>query len=572
MPPVGNYKISNKTGQGIDELSKSIADTAAGLPLMGQNWPGHWLDAAEVIRAREEKHISPQKLWKIMEENKVFSESDQKILATWMHELGDILFFQAEEELDDIVILKPQWVTEYISKVLESEDIIGKLGIFTREHMRQLWQDLVHGMQHHFLRLMEKFDLSYRTLENREISLVVERLPLDPPDYEQKWNEIREIYPSREISMKFKLNTLPAGIPTWFIARSHRFTTHTHWRTGALFADTPEQKHMALVQADPHKHYLQLTVRGPHPQNFFALLKDGIELTLGRFPELKIERTIPCFGHNGEFCTHEFNYAHLQKAIERDPPILEIQCPDSFEMVPVTKLLFVIHWRIQDKVFNRLDELETTVVEKQDDILEELKELRKLTQREFTNLFRREQASIDVHCPNLFVLRPLHSSGWEKVIMGQKIELQLYCQAPGYWHPTEKGGKYTISDPAKWITSLSPYLRKLVAVLKYAVPISGAWVGVSFPEYEAMFKNDIKLMKELVKVIPEVKEFAETTLSRRIGEVHEPERIGGAALRMLRRLLEEKDPQHHWGGLKKVLTPEGHYLWLCQHHAEEYKK
>jgi len=41
-------------------------------------------------------------------------------------------------------------------------------------------------------------------------------------------------------------------------------------------------------------------------------------------------------------------------------------------------------------------------------------------------------------------------------------------------------------------------------------------------------------------------------------------------LRAVRELLDEKDPKHVWGGLEKVLTPEGHYLWLCKHHAEEY--
>jgi len=46
----------------------------------------------------------------------------------------------------------------------------------------------------------------------------------------------------------------------------------------------------------------------------------------------------------------------------------------------------------------------------------------------------------------------------------------------------------------------------------------------------------------------------------------------GAALRALRQLLDEKDPGQHWGGLKKVLTPEGHYLWLCEYHAEEYTR
>jgi hypothetical protein len=43
-------------------------------------------------------------------------------------------------------------------------------------------------------------------------------------------------------------------------------------------------------------------------------------------------------------------------------------------------------------------------------------------------------------------------------------------------------------------------------------------------------------------------------------------------LRALRFLLDEKDKEQHWGGLKKVLTPEGHYLWLCKNHAAEYKR
>jgi hypothetical protein len=43
-------------------------------------------------------------------------------------------------------------------------------------------------------------------------------------------------------------------------------------------------------------------------------------------------------------------------------------------------------------------------------------------------------------------------------------------------------------------------------------------------------------------------------------------------LRALRKLLGEVDPEQEWGRLKKVLTPEGHYLWLCKEHAKEYRK
>jgi len=564
---VGHCEISNKTGEGIEELRKALTDAAAGLPLMGGAWPANWLDATEAIHAREEKHISPQALWEIMAVHEV---SSGRVLARWLHELGDILYYQDDEELSDLVILKPQWVTEYISEVLESEEVIGRLGIFTRAHMRELWSDLPPALQDHFLRLMEQFDLSYRTLENREISLVVERLPLDPPDYAPQWDAIRETEPCREISMRFKLNTIPAGIPTWFIARSHRFTTHTHWRTGALFTDGSERRHLALARALPHERYLQLTVRGPTPHNFFALLKDGIEVTLRRFPGLEIDRMIPCSGHNGEPCSHEFNYAHLQKAIERDPPVQQIQCPVSFEPVSVPGLLFGLHWRMQDVVLARIDTLETTVVGKQDEILAELRDLRELAQREFINIYRREQSKIDSHCPNVFVLRPRDTSGWKKAIIGQKTDLQLYCQAPGCWHPTKESGLYQIDDPANWIKATAPYIRKLVAVLKYAAPLAGPWMAAAWPIYNDMFKNDIRLMTGLVKKLPDLREGRELGLADAVGETRGPEQVGGAALRALRQLLDEKDSKQHWGGLTKVLTPEGHYLWLCEHHAQAY--
>ncbi len=368
--------------------------------------------------------------------------------------------------------------------------------------------------------------------------------------------------------MRFKLNTIPAGIPTWFIARSHRFTTHTHWRTGALFTDSRKSlRHLALARSLPHERYIQLTVRGPNPHNFFTLLKDGIEVTLARFPGLEIERLIPCPGHNGEPCDFEFNYVHLQKAIEQTPPVLEIQCLASFKPVSVPGLLFGLHWRLQDAVLERIDTLETTVVEGKDEILEELGALRELAQREFTSIYRREQSVIDSHCPNIFALRVL-----DKAITGSlKLELQLYCQAPGYWHPTAGGGKYTVDDPAKWIQTVAPYLRKLVAVLKYAAPLAGPWVAWAWPVYEKMFKSDIKLTTELVKKLPDF-EGREADLIERAGGPHGPGRASGAALRALRQLLDDKDPDHHWGGLKKVLTPEGHYLWLCEYHAQEYAK
>ncbi|MGF2034754.1 MAG: COR domain-containing protein [Nostoc sp. CmiVER01] len=567
---IEHCKISSKISLGIEELRQAIAKAAAKLPLIGEIWPTTWLNAANAIRTQPKKQITPQQLWNIITESQV-ADISKEVLARWLHELGEILYFQDNEELNDTVILKPQWVTEYISKVLESEDVINRKGIFTRQEMNQLWRDLEPSMRDHFLHLMERFDLSYRIPENRDLSLVVERLPLDAPNYEQKWQQIKQTGKCNEISMKFKLNTIPAGIPTWFIARQHRFTTGIHWRNGVLFAY--EQEHLALVEAVKSDRYIKLTVRGPNPLNFFVLLRDGMEVTLARFPGLDIKRTIPCHGHNGQPCNHEFDYKQLSQRWEKKKGTIE--CPEAMEDVSVPELLYGLNWNTQNAVLERIDQLEKTVVDGQAVILDEFKNLLELTQRGFTNAFRREQAIIDSHCPNVFVLRPCDGKAWQKNLTGQKLDLQLYCQAPGCWHPTQEGGLYEINEPAKWLRVTAPYIGNLFKVLKYAAPIIGPWLGVVDPkEYETLFKNDLELFKELAAKLPELKESEGLEVADKIarGEDLDPERADGAALRALRQLLEEKDPQQHWGGLKKVLTPEGHYLWLCEHHAAEYKR
>lgn len=578
---MGHYRVSNKTLEGIEEFKGKLAYVAAELPLMGEEWPATWLEAANLIKRRTEHYISPKQLYRIMATQKVNKQS-AIILANWLHELGDILYFKDDEELGDIVTLNPIWVSEVISKALESKEVFEKQGILTKAHRDILWADIDEGIREHFLSLMEKFDLSYRTLENREISLVVECLPLDPPDYRPRWEAIKGMKGCKEISMKFSLNTLPAGIPTWFIARSHRFTTHTHWRMGALFADSSEQRHLGLIEAYPYERHLQLTVRGPAPHNFFTLLRDGLELTLRRFPGLKIKRTMPCPGHDGGQCLHEFDFAQLQKAIESDKPVMEVQCQETFENVSVSGLLFGLHWKTESKVISRIDELEEKVISGQEEILTELRELRELTQRDFLRLFTVQQSLAESHCPNVFTIQPKDGQNWLKNLFRQKMVLQLFCQAPGEWHPAVEGskrGKYEIMHPSEFFESVGPYIKKLAKVIKYATPVAGATV-VSFAgpigvamgaEYVTKLTAHIKLMEELAKKLTE-RDYALAHMDSIFGEIGKVKRLEGMELRALRALLDKEDPSHEWGGLKKVLTPEGHYLWLCEHHAAEYKK
>jgi hypothetical protein len=531
---------------------------------MGEQWPSSWLAAAEELRGYSEKFVRPETMRGVMIRNRVAPEG-ASVLAAWLHELGDILFYPDDEELAEIVLLKPQWVSSYISRVLDDDEVAQKNGVFTADILTRLWYDLPTEMQMHFLRLMERFDLSYRTLEDRDVSLIVERLPLNAPDYEKQWNDFGIQPGNTRISMRFRLSTIPAGIPTWFIARSHRFTTYTHWRTGAMFADGHESRHLALVRSFPHDKYVDLTVIGPNPQEFFALLRDGFELTLARFPGLNIRRVMPCPGHDGKSCNHEFAHQHLLAATQRKPPVMEIQCPASFEMTSIPEMLFGIHWSTQGLVIKRIDEMEGR-------LRGEMDELRKLLQREFLKAYRTEQSKIESHCPSVFALRPTSDSGWKSLLVGQTFCLQLYCQAPGGWHPTDESGLYHLKCTAAWIEALTPYLRALIKIFKVTVPFAGPILGLIDEEMLNTMKHDVKLMEEFAKALPEKPDGEAANYAVDVTESAAPEIGSGAYLREIRAILQGADPQQGWGRLHKVLTPEGHFLWVCEKHARVYAR
>jgi internalin A len=398
--------------------------------------------------------------------------------------------------------------------------------------------------------------------------------------------------------MRFELDaTMPAGIPTWFIARSHRFTLRTHWRRGALFGDDREKpNHLGWVQVYPHDRYVLLTVRGAAPQNFFALLRDGLEVTFARFPGLGIARKVPCCGHDGATCEYEFDLTHLEKRIERGKATIE--CNLSGEDVPVTKLLFGID---RDTTQQRLDEL-LGFAQRADaqlgKISRELAELTEYAQREFTKLFNAEQNKEESRSPYVFVLRPTTKEGdliglfealpapgminrMQESMWKRRIEMQLYCQAPGCWHPLggERGkddpatGLYQIEINSEFLATVAPLVRAVAKMLRYALPVVGPWVAWAQHErYEKQFKDDLELMEKFgVMTLAGLEDERDGKLAGALREGYTPQQVSGAVLRTLKLLLEEKDKQQTWGGLKRILTKEGHHLWLCAHHLAEYK-
>ena len=622
--------VSNSAGTGINAVQELLRSCAGKLPVMGAEWPQPWLDAADAVARRVEKYITVEQLTRQMAEHEIGGDEAQ-VLARCLHERGDIIHYHDAKELNDLVILKPHWISQMISRVLLSADVKKSRGLFDRDQQDKIWHDVDRAIRDHMIRLMERFDLSYRTDRDRDPSLVVEALPPEKAAYEAIWETARA-RGGHELTIKFRMNDLPAGIPTWFIAREHRYSMNLHWRYGALLADGSPWKHLGLIEARPEDRSVQLTVRGPFPQDFFALLRDGLEVTLNRYPGLQVRRSVPCPGHGGKPCQAEFKHEFLQQCMEATPPRVTVQCPETGEAVSVPRLLCGWDERPRDYpalsdetqvVMDRIAQIEellrnmrsagethqTELLDKLQALQRELRfeelasaqarrhaELRDVLatstrqnqegrksvekklnqlqeefsaatifmQREFSNLYSRDQSRLESQCPSVFVLRPIGSKHWMKNLFAQRMELLLCCAQPGCWHPAASGGRYEITQPAMWLTSLTPHLRRLCKVLKHTVPVVGPWIAEEAAEYTTTLQAYLDGMGELLQQLPQEVPAPQATDGTVQAE--------GATLRALRQLLDEVDAAQSWGGLRQVLTPENHYLWLCEHHAARYRR
>jgi hypothetical protein len=338
-----------------------------------------------------------------------------------------------------------------------------------------------------------------------------------------------------------------------------------HWRKGALLRDL-EENHLALIIADSQRKKVTLSVRGPFPSNFFSLLKDGLEYSLKKYKGLDIKRRIPCPGHDGESCSHQFEYHHITGALEREEVITEVQCPVGYKEVSTLGLLFGLHFNTHPDVIKRIDELEHSLTESQS---EEFNNLRELVQRGFLDNYRFEQSKIDSQCPNVFILRPRDRNSLVKGVLGERIYLQLLCQAPGEWHPALSGGIYSIDEPTQWLRKITPHLNDLVKTLKYVSPIVGPLLGTVDPNYYSDIRHDIATMTSLVQMIPEIELTNELKYADGIDRSKNPQEARRATMRTIHELLLSVDPARNWGGLSRIVTKENHIHWLCEHHAEQ---
>jgi hypothetical protein len=197
------------TNRGLKEIKEEIKHYMSKLPHVGTELPKTWIKVREALEKDNRNYIGMDEYFDICERNGFTEEKDKLQLSGYLHDLGVCLHFQYDTLLKRKVILKPDWGTDAVYKVLDDEVVIKNNGRFGQADIEKIWAEPRFADMHvELLRLMINFKLCYEIKGTGEY-IAPELLTKNQPEYD--WEE------EDNLILRYTYEFMPKGIVTQFI-------------------------------------------------------------------------------------------------------------------------------------------------------------------------------------------------------------------------------------------------------------------------------------------------------------------------------------------------------------------
>jgi GTPase SAR1 family protein len=600
--------------RGIDELKLTIAQVASTLPEMGRSVPKRWQEVREVLAQTREAYLPLERVFEICRDHQMDND-EARLFITISHRLGHLIYYQHDPALRDIVVLKPDWLATAISFVLDDETTRKAHGLVRFSHLSQLWNDSTRKEEFRypaalhpiFLRLMERFDLSYRVAglspndESDSASLIAQLVPDARPvkDLEREWppevaaGDIQQAQICRIVDQKGQ--SAPAeGLFYQLIVRLHKYSLgrmnyndSIHWQRGLVLDD--DYNGRALLE---HKgNDVHITVRAPYPERFQAMLTAEVKYLVESFWEgLRCEVMVPCL--NQKPCIGLFEVGKLIENKKRGRP--EQPCPVCNEWqnidwllrnAPAAKPATTIELLTNLEVLNELRGLRHLLVSRYDKTMGRFdsldasqRELLSKADESYTNLLQvlTDEAK---EGPRLFSLVPVNRSNFNpREWTSAKFCLTLWCEhsrlpLPSINGKDSKKGVYEIELTREWFKKAVPFLKVLTGTLSLVLPVASSGIKLTLDDtaYKAI-EDQLDFGKAIIdasldageKVVGWLGGSSDNTILAQGEAIHGQ----GATLRELHALLKAKDAG--FGGLVRVMNKRQEFLWVHPQFETEY--
>ena len=268
-------EVKNKIGNSIERLRQEISNQLPKLNGINRQLPESWHKVKESIEFyKETENIIAKDIYDSeCRKQGIDIKPLQTALLKILNSIGTVVAYPNDFRLKLTQILKPEWVTNAVYKIVRSPS--STPGVYSEELISSILNDDYTLIQQQWLiDLLIKFELGFRLQENNNL-LIPMRLPSVTPEYN------RNLY-SKGLNIRFnyhrkgllKSNTLPQ-----LIVRMHNYVdeqTSKYWRSG-MFVSLEDCK--GVITADEHNQSIEvnLTTRNENARHLLQWIRSNIE-------------------------------------------------------------------------------------------------------------------------------------------------------------------------------------------------------------------------------------------------------------------------------------------------------
>ena len=335
QPTVINLKTDR---DGAVALRQRIEQKIRNLPQFeqGVRTPKKWAVIRQKLEALEVDHITIKEYRDLCEAEGITDPLRKKDLLDFLHNLGAVLYFQEVAGLNKLVILRPEWATNAVYRLLDHTKKKGDHGHFNRNDLTAVWQcEEYEDYFEELLGLMDKFELCYPAPENKDVFIVPSLLPDDRTGSD--WPAEKD-----DMQLWYEYSFMPKGIVTRLIVRQHDLleSPPTVWKRGAVFAI--EQARAEVMESFREK---RITIRasGKQAKTLLTILAREIDALNSGFhfnERMTLKQVVPCHCEKCKMPSvtpHPFDYKTLANRLERGRKTID--CEVSLDEISIPDLL-----------------------------------------------------------------------------------------------------------------------------------------------------------------------------------------------------------------------------------------
>lgn len=318
------------TNRGLPEILTAVQHHISQLPHIGQALPKTWVNVRKALETDPRNHITQTEFLTLCDSHGFKRHEDKLQLSGYLHDLGVCLHFQDDDLLQRTIILKPEWGTTAVYKVLDTPKVRANFGHFTSDDLKTIWADEQYtAMRPELLQLMKNFKLCYEIPHRPKTYIAPQLLSANQPEYQ--WDD------TNNLILRYEYDFMPKGMLTRFIVEMHRLIDHDLvWKEGVILTQGNAR---AEVIETYYKKAIHIRISGQIKKPLLEAIRHEFRKIHDSYEKLRYQELIPCNCSTckGSQTPHSYALKRLEERLRKDRQ--KIECDISYQMVKVRDLM-----------------------------------------------------------------------------------------------------------------------------------------------------------------------------------------------------------------------------------------